>query len=101
MADKIVTVAGKPTITKDPEAVLDYQFDWRRWLASHAPVDTIASIVATGSAVTVDSSSHADGIVTVWISGGTVGTEGSVVCRIVTTGGRTDERTLFFRIEQR
>lgn len=82
------------SISKDPDAVLDYPFDWSTWLDG----DTISSHTITAdSGITVDSSSATTSVVTVWLSGGTAGASYSVACRITTAAGRTDERTI--RIE--
>ena len=83
---------------KDPEAVLDYAFDWSSWLASG---ETISTETLTGSGVTVDSSSESDGVVTAWISGGTAGQTATVACKIVTSASRTDERTIKLKIQER
>ncbi len=88
-----------PSIKKDPEAVLDYTFDWTDWLAGIS--DTIASRTVTGTGVTIDSSVLATPLVTAWVSGGTVGAIATVECKIVTAGGRTDERTIYLIIEER
>lgn len=81
---------GEFGIRKDPEAVLDYTFDWTDYLVAIG--DTISSyeITVTGGVV-IDSHSRQDGIITVWASGGTVGTPVKLKCRIVTAGNRTDE----------
>ena len=92
---------------KDPSAVLDYVFDWTEWLATG---ETIAVDSETGkklititadTGITVDSSTEDDGKVTVWLSGGTVGTTYRVECLIVTTAGRTDERSLWITVQER
>lgn len=90
----------KYTIIKDSDATLDYPFDWEAWLALVS--DSIASqeiIVETG--ITCDSSSIVDDMVIAWISGGTVGTTYRVTCRIVTSGGRTDDRSIFIKVKER
>jgi len=90
------------TIEKDVDAVLDYKFDWKTntngrgftdWLESG---ETISSQTITAdSGITVDSSAITDTstTVTVWLSGGTAGTSYEIACEIVTSAGRTDERT--------
>ena len=83
---------------KDPDAVLDYAFDWSSWLASG---ETISTKTLTGSGVTVDSSSESEGVVTAWISGGTAGQTATVACKIVTSASRTDERTIKLKIQER
>lgn len=86
---------------KDPAARLPFTVDWTAWLANEG--DTAASatwIVPTG--LVQESSpapSLADGKATVWLSGGTAGTEYLVTCRLTTTGGRLDDRS--FRVSVR
>ena len=83
---------------KDPSAVLDYVWDWSAWLAG----DTITSHTVTAAdGITVDSSTVADGAVTVWLSGGTARQTYEVTCQIVTAGGRTDDRTSRFHVTER
>jgi len=84
-------------IDKDPDAVLDYSWDWTLWLADIS--DSIAShsiIIPVG--LTCDSSSVVGDFVVAWISGGTLATSYQVVCRVVTTGGRTDDRSIYVKI---
>ena len=84
---------------KDPDAVLDFAFDWSSWLAESETINTYTVTVMSG--LTLDSDSQADGVVTVWLSGGTAGNWYTVACRIVTSAGRTDERTMRIRVEER
>src|SRR5690606_36092562 len=92
---------------KDPSAVLDYVFDWTEWLATG---ETIAVDSETGeklititadTGITVDSSTEDTGKVTVWLSGGTAGINYKVACKITTTAGRTDERTIWIKVVER
>ncbi len=53
------------------------------------------------SCLTVASSSLTTTTVTPWLSGGTAGTVYSVACKIVTVGGRTDERTIEIQVVER
>ena len=101
MSEKVELKGGRYEIPKDPNAVLDYVFDWTKWLASHTPVDEIASHSTSQVGVTVASSSRSGALVTVWISGGTLNQPASVTCRIVTTGGRTEDQTLHFVMRER
>ena len=86
------------TFVKDPDAVLDYEFDWSQWLAVG---ETIASKTVTVTGVTLDSSPNDDTSVVAWVSGGTVGTSATVACEITTSAGRTDERSIKLRIAER
>ena len=104
------------TVDKDPQAELDYTWDWRAltngndtspdatdWLESG---ETITSHTVTAeSGLTVDSSSLTDSStsVTAWLSGGTVGQHYLVVCHIETSNAtsRKDDRTLKVNVKQR
>jgi hypothetical protein len=87
------------TFTKDPDAVLDYEFDWSDWLATG---DGIASHTVTpDTGLTVDSDSATSTAVTVWLSGGTVNENYNVVCHIVTTAGREDDRTAVIAVQEK
>jgi hypothetical protein len=96
------------TFDKDPSAVLDFQFDWRcytnqgefsDWLGA---TETIASYTITAqTGIVKDSDDEDSGAVTVWLSGGTAGSSYTVACRIVTSLGRTDERTMLINVKDR
>jgi len=98
--------------TKDPNAVLDYKFDWAAstnstgntdWLDTTNSETISSKTVTADSGLTVDSSSITDTntSVTAWLSGGTVGQQYEVVCQIVTSASRTDERSITIVVEQR
>jgi len=87
------------TFLKDPEAVLDFGFSWASWLADAETISDHTITVPDG--ITLDSSSESDGVVTAWLSGGTAGTNYSVECLIVTTAGRTDERSIRVYVRER
>ena len=95
---------------KDPEAVLDYKFDWAAstngtgdsdWLADGETISSKTVTATTG--LTVDSSSITDTntSVTVWLSGGTADTNYTVTCQIVTSASRTDERSITIQCRER
>ena len=86
------------SFTHDPDAVLDYLFDWSDWLGA----DTIAShTVTAATGLTVNSTEATTTAVTVWLSGGTEGVTYTVTCHIVTAAGREEDRTMTFTMEQR
>ncbi len=95
---------------KDPEAVLDYIFDWMartnergnsNWLTA-AETITSHTITATNGLVVASSSITDSGTsITIWLSGGTAGETYALSCRVTTSGGRTDERTVNIQVEQR
>lgn len=98
------------TYIKDPDAVLDYKFDWKAltngsgtsdWLAAGETIST--RTVTADNGITVDSSSITDTntTVTVWLSGGTHGQDYTVACKIVTSASRTDERSITIQCRNR
>lgn len=88
---------------KDPDAVLDYMFDWRDasipWLATSETI--VNHTITADTGLVVDSSSENNGKVTVWLSEGTAGQNYKVACRITTSEGRVDERTIWIRVTNR
>jgi hypothetical protein len=85
---------------KDPDAKLDYSWDWTLWLADandsiESATVTVVGVTAVGAAVV------ADGVVTQVVEGGIVGEACSMVCQIATVGGRVDERTINLTIIDR
>ena len=84
---------------KDPDAVLDYAFDWSGWLSEG---ESIASHEITASGVTIITSSEAAGLVTLWVEGGAANTIARITNRITTNNDppRTDERTAAIRIRE-
>ena len=80
-----------PIFTKDPAGVLDYTFDWADWLAVGDTIQTSTWSVPTG--ITQVTTALAGAKASIWLSGGTAGTTYRVTNHIVTTGGRTDERS--------
>jgi len=83
---------------KDPDAILDYTVDWSEWLDT----DTIASSDwEVPSGMSEQSSSNTTLTATVWLSGGTTDNTYAVVNRIVTAAGRTDDRTIYIRVEEK
>ena len=88
------------TFTKDPDAVLDYSVDWSLWLAG----DTISSsewLLEDGAALQKVTDTHTSTKATNWQQGGQAGITYLVTNRIVTVGGRTDDRTISVKVEDR
>lgn len=85
---------------KDPQAVLDWAFDWTNWLAVGETISG-TPVVTVDSGLVKDSQSNTATKVTVWLSGGVLGATYEVACRITTNQGRTDERTIGIRITDR
>jgi hypothetical protein len=85
---------------KGQKAVLDYAFDWgKRWLQAGESIDTYTLTIDAG--ITNEGDSENDGIVTVWLSGGTYGETYEISCVITTNLGRTEERLAKIIMEPR
>lgn len=94
-------IIAKTVDAKDPQAKLDYEFDWSDWL-SDSSSDTISSAtVSVPSGIVKESESFTTTTVTVWLSGGTAGEHYDVTCTINTAGGRTNERTMRVPVDHR
>lgn len=96
---------------KDPQAVLDYKWNWgSKYLgddtitdAEFDVYDTSGQPIGSGDtgAVAVDDLSFDDTSATAWLSGGTVNVQNIVTCHITTAAGRQDDRSLYLSIKQR
>lgn len=84
---------------KDPDATLDYIWDWTAWLAENETISSVTWIVPDG--ITEDTTTNDDTTATIWLSGGTAQTTYPVTCRITTNQGRTDDRTKAIRVKER
>jgi hypothetical protein len=96
-----------PWIEKDPAAVLDYTIDWNAasnlggpWLA---PGDAIVGAATWTVPSGVNKSSQVDTATasTIWLSGGTAGQSYTLTCKILTSAGRSDERSFLVVVKQR
>jgi hypothetical protein len=95
----VVSGSGRATITKDPNATLDYTFDWTAWLAPLEGDTIIAAELLADPALTITAQSIVGGNkVIAYISGGTAGELHQVTCRITTLGGRIDDRSFYLRM---
>ena len=84
---------------KDPQAVLDYGFDWSDWLDTGDTLSASTWTVPTG--ITKDSDSNTTTTTTIWLSGGTVGKTYKITNRITTVGGRGTDRSLYVKVENK
>jgi len=83
---------------KDPSAVLDYTVDWTTWLSTDV-IATSSWTVPNG--LTKGAETKTEKTASIWLSGGTVGQEYTVVNKITTAAGRTDERTIIIAVVER
>lgn len=86
------------TFIHDPDAVLDYIWDWTAWLDS----DTISTATTTAdTGITVDSTTNTTTTATVTLSGGTAGENYDVTVHITTAAGLEDDRTIRIQVRER
>jgi hypothetical protein len=87
--------------TKDPDATLDYGFDWSQWLNDGEIITEYTITTSPCGIVDIYNTSTTAGSVIVWLSSGSVGTRYSVGCLIETSGSRIDERTIKIDVRDR
>lgn len=86
---------------KDPEATLDFSQDWSAWLADGETLTAATVTAADGITKSTAETFTPEGVVTVWVSGGTVGTVYRLTFHITTSAGREDERSMTIAIRER
>lgn len=85
----------------DPDARLDYTWDWSEWLA---PLETVqSSTVTVETGMIVDGSPIIlDGVkVVAFLQGGTLGQIYRATCHIVTSVGRQDDKSIVINVRQK
>ncbi|AZM51779.1 hypothetical protein DMA15_03605 [Streptomyces sp. WAC 01529] len=87
------------TWEKDPDATLDWVWDWSDWLEPGETITTSTMTVSAG--LTLNSDAHSATSATAWVSGGTPGTPYQVTNRIITSAGRIDDRSITIRVKNR
>jgi hypothetical protein len=86
---------------KQPADTQDFDIDYTDWLAGLG--DTASG--PTGAAITVDTgitmqaSSLINGVVKVWLTGGTSGTTYKITCTLTTAGGRIKQAEIQVKVK--
>lgn len=88
---------GKFIRVKDPDATLDYFFSWGTYLTKISDTILLAEVLVSSGAV-AEITFTATGV-TAWVSGGLRDDTIEVLCRITTTAGRVDDRTIYLKIK--
>lgn len=87
---------------KDPQATLDYAMDITSWLADAQDALLSFSVTPTvGSDVVVYGTGIVRELMAAMVGGGTVGASNAILFDFTTVGGRHDQRTIYFQIEER
>lgn len=84
---------------KDPDATLDWIFDWTLWLGEFETITDAEFIVDPG--LVVVATAHTTKTATVWLSGGSESQVYTVTNRVTTSDGRIDDRSFTLRCTQR
>jgi hypothetical protein len=91
------------TYEKDPDARLDYFWDWTDWLGPAELITNHSFSIVPILGVELDTSSvSTDGKkVVAWLIGGEENTAVDVTCHIITNEGREDDRTMNIWVKER
>ena len=84
---------------KDPDAVLDYGFDWSPWLADGVTISASTWTVPAG--ITKDSDSNTTTTTTIVLSGGTAGVSYVLTNHVVASDGQEDDRSMQVDVRER
>jgi len=80
----------------DPNDDLDYMIDWGTWLNGDT-IDTVDWSVPSG--LTSHNPTNSDTLTTIWLTGGNVGNNYRITCKITTVGGREKEDSFYLYIQ--
>lgn len=86
---------------KAPLAVLDYAFDWTAWLEAGETITAHAITISPAGTLAADSDGEAAGVITAWLSAGTLDTRYTVTCHVTTSAAREDERSITVAVHNR
>jgi len=86
---------------KDPDATLDYSFDWTPWLGADNLSGSTWEITPSGAPIVPGSDIYTTKTTTVYITGGEIGVEYTLTNRVTTAAQRTDDRSIKIRIQER
>ena len=86
-------------LTKDPQSVVDYTHDWEKfYLDNNEEIDSRQWLVRPEGELVIDGAD--DGAV-VFIAGGVPGHVYQLTERVMTNAGRTVERSINIRVQER
>lgn len=88
-------------IIKDPDAKLPYSWDWTPWLTKENDTINDATVSVPEGLTAIGEPLIDGGFVTQRLEGGAVGSVYKLTCRITTTGGLVDERSMHLTIMDR
>lgn len=83
---------------KDPDAKLDHEIYWEKWLEGDS-ISESSWYVPAG--LTLEAQSNTETTTKIWLSGGAIGETYQITNRITTATGRVDERTVRLHVAER
>lgn len=86
---------------KDPDEVLDYSIDWTERLDAADTISTVVWGSSSPAGITRTSQQLSGAVTSAFFSGGTAGETYSIVCTIMTAGGRTMQETAKLPVKER
>ena len=86
---------------KDPDATMDYGFDWTSWLDTDNAETISTSVWVLEAGLTNVSDTIVGNITSVTLSGGTVDFKYLVTNRITSSAGRIDDRSMYIKIKEK
>lgn len=92
-----MTILAK--FTKQPVEVQDYDVDFNDYLEFHNDVASTHTVVAE-TGLTIEASALTDGVVKVFVSGGTDGSTYKVSATITTLGGRVKQGDIQVKVKE-
>lgn len=95
------------TFIKDPDSILDWDFNWNvtdddekvPWLEENEIITDYE--ITADDGITVVEDFENNGHVVVWLSGGEVPKEYIVSCKITTSFGRVEQRSILIKMSER
>ncbi|MEQ5789098.1 hypothetical protein J3454_14470 [Erythrobacter sp. NFXS35] len=88
-------------VIKDPQAVQFHGMDWSTWLQEGETIADREVISSVADELVIDQVTDANGKVSWRVSGGTDGTDYLATCRITTSIGRIEDRSLPYHVRER
>ena len=87
---------------KDPQAVLRHSMDWSEWLEEGESITGLPEVISSvPGQLVADQVAVAAGVVSWRIGGGNAGTDYTLTVRVVTSLGRTDDRSIIYKVRER
>lgn len=84
--------------TKDPDALLDWSFDWSVWLAVDETIEESEFVIVPSGELQVSSEDVFGNSRVVWLSGGVAGNAYRVTNRVTTSSGRGADQSITIKI---